>query len=78
MDDATLVDKKMPKSWTCPRCKKRNYTGKYADDILNEHFKYIEQCTKCGALHLWILPIPDNYERQEILLEKKRIPFDQY
>lgn len=62
-DVTELIDKGMPKHWTCPHCYTRQETGKHAEEILLEHFKYIEHCTQCGYLHLWRLRLTEEFKR---------------
>ena len=63
IDETILVDRLMPKSWKCPRCKRKNTTGKYANAILVENFKYLEHCDGCCAVHAWHLELTDQFKR---------------
>ena len=63
-----LVDKGMPKTWKCPHCGNKNTTGQYADEILMEHFKYLEHCEQCGYVHAWELSLSDKFKDQVIAL----------
>lgn len=61
-DETRLVNKGLPKSWTCPHCKKRHTMDVYAEQTLLEHFKVIRQCGRCGYLHLWTLTLTDDFK----------------
>lgn len=39
IDETILVNKNLPKSWTCPHCGKRNQMGKYKEEEFIEFFK---------------------------------------
>lgn len=38
IDETHLVDKGLPKTWTCPHCKGRNIMGPYKEEELLELF----------------------------------------
>lgn len=38
IDETILVNKSLPKSWTCLRCGKRNLMGKYKEEEFIEFF----------------------------------------
>lgn len=65
-DVTELVDTGMPKRWQCPHCGRENVTGIYAEEILLENFKYLEQCRRCGYLHLWLLTLTEEFKRKVI------------
>lgn len=65
VDHTVLKDRTMPKSWKCPHCGKRNKTGQYADEILLEHFKYLQHCG-CGYVHSWELELSDDFKKQVV------------
>lgn len=65
IDHTWLENKLMPKKWKCPHCGRRNTTGRYADEILMEHFKYLEHCG-CGYVHCWELRLTDDFKRQVV------------
>lgn len=62
-DVTELVDTGMPKRWQCPHCGYKQHTGLYAEHILLEHFKYLEQCPHCGNVHLWLLTLTEEFKR---------------
>lgn len=62
-DVTQLVDTGMPKRWQCPHCGRKNVTGIYAEEILLENFKYLEQCGRCGYVHLWLLTLTEEFKR---------------
>ena len=64
IDVTEVKNKTMPKSWICPHCKKKNPVGMYANGILLNFGKYIEQCTKCGNLHLFRLKLTDDFKKK--------------
>ena len=66
VDVTVLVDRTIPKSWTCPHCGKRQKTGAYAEEILMEHFKYLEHCGNCGYVHAWELKLTDDFKRKVV------------
>ena len=61
-----LVNKLMPKSWTCPNCRKRNRTNKYANEVLMENFLYLEHCDDCGYVYTWTLKLTEDFKKQVI------------
>lgn len=65
IDETHLIDRLMPKSWTCHHCGRRNKTGMYADEILLETFKYFEHCG-CGYVHFWDLKLTDGFKQQVV------------
>lgn len=65
VDHTVLKDRTMLKSWKCPHCGKRNKTGQYADEILLEHFKYLQHCS-CGYVHSWELELSDKFKKQVV------------
>ena len=67
-DETILEDRLMPKLWKCPHCGKENRTSQYADEIILEHFKYIQHCEHCGYLHIWYLHLTDKSKRGVISL----------
>ena len=66
IDETTLTNRLMPKTWTCPHCGRRNQTGQAADSILLEHFKYLQLCEKCGYVHFWRLELTDDFKRKVV------------
>lgn len=66
MDVTELVDKLVPDKWICPHCCRTNDKGPEADNILMEHFVYIEQCDTCGYLHCWRLTLSDAFKRRVV------------
>ncbi len=68
IDETTLVDRLMPKSWKCPHCCRRNQPSEYADEIIMEHFKFIQHCEHCGYLHIWYLRLTDKFKKGVISL----------
>lgn len=72
IDETTLVDQTLPKSWTCPHCGKRNRMDPEAEGIFLEFFKVIRHCPHCAYLHLWTLELTSEFKRKTIdLLLKK-------
>lgn len=65
-NETVLHDKLMPKTWKCHVCGRKNRTGKYADSILMENFKYIEQCVNCGTVHLWKLELSEEFKEKVV------------
>ena len=66
IDETTLVNQTMPKSWTCPHCRRRNKMDPYAEELLLEFFMVIRQCPHCGFLHLWRLELTEEFKRKTI------------
>lgn len=64
-DHTILTDRTLPKTWICPHCGQRNITGIYANDILMEHFRYLEHCG-CGYVHSWELILTDDFKRKVV------------
>lgn len=71
VDETTLVNRQMPKTWTCPHCGQRNQTGQAANDILLEHFKYLEHCGRCGYVQFWRLVLTDDFKREVVRMLKE-------
>lgn len=65
VDHTWLTDSMIPKSWKCPHCGRKNKTGKYADEILLENFKYLEHCG-CGYVHCWELKLTDEFKQKVV------------
>lgn len=70
IDETTITNGTMPKSWVCPRCGRRNKTGMYAEGILIRYFKYLEHCTHCGAVHLWRLELTQDFKEKIVAMMK--------
>lgn len=66
IDETILVNTGLPKTWTCPHCRKRNKMDPFAEEILMEHFKVIRQCGQCGYLHVWKLKLTDDFKRKVV------------
>ena len=66
IDETVLINRSMPKQWKCPHCGRKQKTGAYADEILMEHFKYLEHCVSCGYVHIWILKLTDDFKKRVI------------
>lgn len=49
---------------TTGRITNLDFTGQYADEILMEHFKYLEHCELCGYVHAWELSLSDKFKDQ--------------
>lgn len=62
IDITKLVNKGMPKTWTCPHCGKRNRTGPYKEEELIEFGKTLQQCDCCGYVHLWKLELTEDFK----------------
>lgn len=70
IDETILVNKSIGKTWTCPHCHKKQKFGVCAEEVLLEHFKYIEQCEHCGYLHIWKLELTDDFKEKVIEMLK--------
>lgn len=66
IDETVLVDRTLPKTWTCPHCGRINKTDQYAEEILLEHFKVIRHCPACAYLHVWTLVLTDDFKRKVV------------
>lgn len=64
IDETIIVNKGLPKTWKCPHCGKTQRFGIYAESILFEHFKYLEQCENCGYVHYWELQLTEDFKKQ--------------
>ncbi len=73
VDHTVLTNVLIPNTWRCPHCGRRNKTGMYANEILMEHFKYLEHCG-CGYVHSWELKLTDDFKKKvvDMLLGKDR------
>lgn len=65
VDHTVLTNKTIPNTWRCPHCGRRNKTGMYANEILMEHFKYLEHCW-CGYVHSWELRLTDDFKKKVV------------
>ena len=63
IDETTLVDRTLPKRWTCPHCGRRNRMDPNAEAILLEFFKVIRHCASCGYLHYWKLVLTEDFKQ---------------
>lgn len=63
IDVTRIVNKGMPKTWTCPHCHKRDRIGPYKEEELIEFGKTMQQCGRCGYVHLWELVLTDDFKR---------------
>ncbi len=72
IDETILVDKGMPKTWTCPHCKKRQKIGIYKEEELMEFGKTLQHCDHCGYVHIWKLKLTDDFKKKvvEMLLSE--------
>ncbi len=66
IDETHLIDKGLPKSWTCPHCGKCNKMGRYKEEELLEFFKTLQHCDHCGYVHIWTLELTENFKRKTI------------
>lgn len=66
IDETTLVDRTLPKRWTCPHCGKRTKMDPYAEEIFLEFFQVLRQCPHCGYIHLWRLELTEEFKRKTI------------
>ena len=66
IDETTLVNQTLPKTWKCPHCRKRNKMDPYAEELLLEFFQVIRQCPNCGFLHIWRLELSEEFKRKTI------------
>ena len=66
IDETTLVDRSLPKRWTCPHCGKQTPMDPYAEEIFLEFFQVLRQCPSCGHIHLWRLELTEEFKRKTI------------
>ncbi|MCH4062984.1 MAG: hypothetical protein LKG48_04710 [Lachnospiraceae bacterium] len=74
IDITKLVNKGMPKTWTCPHCGKRNRVGPYKEEELIEFEKTLQHCYYCGYVHLWKLELTEDFKHSvvDMLLSKTK------
>lgn len=74
IDITKLVNKGMPKTWTCPHCGKRNRVGPYKEEELIEFRKTLQHCDYCGYVHLWKLELTEDFKHSvaDMLLSKTK------
>lgn len=63
IDETILIDKGLPKTWTCPHCGKRNRMGPYKEEELLEFFMTMQHCDRCCYVHLWRLKLTDKFKK---------------
>lgn len=63
IDETYIKNRGMPVTWRCPHCGRRNHTGRDGTDILIRYGKYLEQCPRCGYVHIWFLKLTDDFKR---------------
>lgn len=66
IDETVLIDKGLPKTWTCPHCGKCNRMGRYKEEELFEFFKTMQQCDHCGFVHLWTLKLTEDFKKRVV------------
>ena len=66
IDKTVLVNRSLPKTWTCPHCGKRNRMGKYKEEEFMEFFKTMQHCDHCGYVHIWILKLTDDFKKKVV------------
>ena len=66
VDKTVLVDRGLPKSWTCPHCGKRNRMGRYKEEEFIEFFKTMQHCEKCGYVHIWFLKLTEDFKKNVV------------
>ena len=76
IDVTKLVNKGIPKTWRCPHCGHVQKFGQYAEQILFEHFRYLEGCDRCSYLHCWELELTDDFKRR--IVEEAKIIAERY
>lgn len=76
IDETHLIDKGLPKSWTCPHCGKRNKMGQYKEEELFQFFKTLQHCDHCAYVHIWILELSEEFKRKTIEMLKQKISLD--
>lgn len=54
-NDITILKagQSLPKTWTCPFCKKKNKMDIWAPAIFNESGLVLRTCDHCCAVHGW-------------------------
>lgn len=66
IDETHLVDKGLPKAWTCPHCHRRNIMGTFKEEELLQFFKTMQHCGFCGNVHIWTLELTEEFKRKII------------
>ena len=66
IDKTVLVNRSLPKTWTCPHCGKRNRMGKYKEEEFMEFFKTMQHCDHCGYVHIWLLKLTDDFKKKVV------------
>ena len=65
IDETIIKDKRLPKTWTCPHCGKRNKMGRYKEEEFIEFGKTMQHCG-CGYVHLWKLELSEGFKKKVI------------
>lgn len=66
IDVTHLVNKGMPKTWTCPHCGKRDRIGRYKEEELIQFGKTLQHCGRCGYVHCWELELTEDFKRSVV------------
>ena len=66
IDVTDVINSMMPERWTCPHCGQISKTGMYANDIIFENGRYIEQCRLCGYLHIFRLILTNDFKKKVV------------
>lgn len=72
-DRTVIIDGKLPKSWTCPHCGKRQKLNEKDNEIFMEYMRFIRHCEKCGYLHSWELHLSEEFKRKIVAEIEKAI-----
>lgn len=65
-DETVLINKGLPKMWTCPHCGKCNRMGRYKEEELFEFYKTMQHCDNCGFVHLWTLKLTEDFKKRVV------------
>ena len=68
IDETVLVDKGLPKTWTCPHCHKQNRMGRFKEEELFEFFQTMQHCDHCGYVHLWTLKLTEDFKKKTVAM----------
>ena len=66
IDHTVIVNGRLPKSWTCPHCGKRQKLDAQDNEIFMTYMRFIRHCERCGYLHSWKLELTETFKQDVV------------